>query len=115
MRVDASKATENLAWQGQQCPSLSAASQSHHPAPQRLQVPVDVIRHHPRPVLMVQSVGEHTHQHLCSAHKLSSEEQQSVGPDVVQEIQYNLLVLLGSDEAVPFIRLHSQHTEGLLP
>lgn len=45
----------------------------------------------------------------------SGEEQQPVGPDVVQEIQYDILVLLRADEAVPLIRLHSQHTEGLLP
>lgn len=45
----------------------------------------------------------------------SSEEQQPVGPDVVQKIQYNLLVLLRTNEAVPLIRLHSQHRDGLLP
>lgn len=45
----------------------------------------------------------------------SSEEQQSVGPDVVQEIHNNLLVLLCTDKAVPLVRLHPQHTEDLLP
>lgn len=42
-------------------------------------------------------------------------KQQFVSPDVVQKIQYHLLVVLCSNETVPFIRLHPQHTEGLLP
>lgn len=45
----------------------------------------------------------------------SGEEQQPVSPDVVQKIQYNLLVLISTNEAVPLICLHSQHIEGLLP
>lgn len=45
----------------------------------------------------------------------SGEKQQPVSPDVVQKIQYNLLVLISTNEAVPLICLHSQHIEGLLP
>lgn len=52
-------------WQRQQRSPLSASPQSHHLVPQLLQVLVDVIRHHPWPVLIVQAVGEHTDQHLC--------------------------------------------------
>lgn len=52
--------------QRQQRAALGAAPQSHHPAPQLLQVSVDVIGHHPGPVLMVQAVGQDAHQHLCS-------------------------------------------------
>lgn len=44
-----------------------------------------------------------------------SEEQQPAVKDVVQKVQYNLLILICSNKTVPLIRLYTQHTEGLLP
>ena len=42
------------------------------------------------------------------------EQDESVVPALVQEVQQHVLVLLGSDEAVPLVRLQTQSAEGLL-
>lgn len=42
------------------------------------------------------------------------EEQQPVGPTMVQVVQNNLLILLCTDETVPLISFNAEHADDLL-